>query len=1382
MVVIRIVGAWLVTFLYFADHLWTVLLRGGQKIVGDDMIRFTGLRNLKAWAIIVTFSVAFSALTVVSVAQYQQNNGSNQVPVDNTGDQFETDASGNAGGGPSPTGTTVFPWPMQRHDELHLGFTQAPAPDTNAVLWNSPTGSWTYGSPAIAEGLVFIGAWTAIGDFMFAFYQENGTQAWSTPTVLPVSNGLGVTSSPAYSNGLVVFGGDRIYCLWASNGTVKWTVNTGNWLWGDGTPTIAEGKVFIGGSDRKLYAIDLDTGNVLWTHQTLSILSTNYGLYSAPAIYNGHVYLPACDGWVYQILIDQPGPIAVVNHSYNTGSSMYGSPVIFDNKVYIGNGYTFNNINNRFYALDATDLSLVWEFYPGSGTSFLSSAAIAYDKLFVGSHDGNFYVLDPYGSGGSTTVIWQYTFGQSTWSSPAVSSGKVFIGSKDNYLYAFDVNQTGPPTYLWRYNTNGNVDSSPAIADGVLFIGSHGNGGMIYAFGQGGDVISPFPLSYSPAGTDVPVNTDIMVQWSEDMDWASVEASFSYTDMSTVWTSADGTFNHNPVTRTSTFNPFVDLSFSTTYYVTFSSVAQDLAGNPLDGDGNGAGGDDLVWPFDTVVDNPPSLNLWEPGGTSGQSYTVGTTVPIIWEASDDASWPNGGNVINLTYGVSPFGGTPISQYELDDGSFSWDTTGVTLGTYYVNISAYDSLGQISGSYSNFTFDIVPVTDLVPIVSLISPIGGEVLSGGTLTDINWDMSDDNTLVQNLVVYLNYSSSSGSAPIVGPLTGLSSPSTHAWTLPIIDATDVVVLIEVIDEVENVGPDSSLQFEIDSTPPVIDSHVPWVDEINVPTNAYIDVEMAEGMNVTATESSFSLVDNVAWTPVSGTFSWGMNIAMSFNPDTDLQPNTWYTANFTTVAKDDSKPGNSLASLYSWNFLTAAVPDTSPPEITSVLASPDPQEVFGMVWINASITDAYGIGEAHVEVFDPSFTLIGNFTMQYDAGNDWYYFDRSYNTLGVHTCLISSRDNNGNWNETTSGCSFEMVDNTPPDISSVLKVPSPVEIFNPINISAFVTDNYAISSVYVDILSVNNYSMVLDSVSGRYFNLHTCMMLGPHVFMIWAFDASGNLASFQGQFDTVDTQPPQITHTPPAQVDVGSAVDFDATVTDNYLVDSVWLNYTDASGNHFNVSMSDLPGNDYQLSLPVQNQAGQVVYHIYAVDQSGNGAVTEVLQVSVVDTTDDLAPMPPWGLVAEEGPEGDTTVLSWGEPVLNEDMTLLDDLAGYHVYRSETETGQKTRINPVLVETTSFVDDDIENGKTYYYWVTAIDESANESDYSTPADISFVSELTEGPSMLIYVLLIIIFVVAAVLLIWWGLRKRKGEEPTEEPHVEEPEDLPSEEETELE
>ncbi len=1307
--------------------------------------------------VVILISLTLILFTFASMAYHEQvNENSSPQAWEDLGDQFDTNPLGNEGGGPLPTDMTFYPWPMHLHDEVHNSFTQAPAPESDTVLWSNSTGAYTYGSPAVADGKVFIGAWTAVDDYMYAFYQNNGTMAWRTPTFSRISGNLGVTSSPAYSDGYVVFGGDRIYCLWASNGTVKWTVNTGNGNWGDGSPTIADGKVFIGGSDWRMYAIDLEAGSVLWTYQTLSGGSNNWGLYSAPAVWNGHLYVAACDGWVYQILIDQPGPTAVVNHSFFSGYAMYGSPVIFDGKVYIGNGYTATSTARRFYALDATDLSVVWEFYPGSSTSFFSSAAIAYDKLYVGSLDGNLYVLDPYGSGGSTTVIWQYPIGP-TWSSPAISSGKVFIGSQSNYLYAFEANQTASPDYLWRFNMNGDVDSSPAISDGRLYVGTHGNGGMLYAFGEGGDVVSPFPTSVSPTGNGVAVDSNIVVEWSEEMDWTSVDLSFSYTDGSSVWTSVDGAFMHDSLTNTSTFDPFNDLSHSATYWVTFSSAATDISGNPLDGNGDGTGGDDLVWPFMTIVDDPPILDLWEPGGSSGQSYTVGSAIPIVWEASDDNPWPDTGNVVNLSYGISPFGGFPIAQLETEDGIYVWDSIGVPPGNYYVNITVYDSMEQMAGSYSNYTFEVVPSSANPPDVNVLNPSGGESLSGGSVVDITWDMTDDITPEQNLVVYLNYTSSSGSGSISGPLTGLSPPFNYPWTIPIMDSVDVVVSADVIDGDGNLGSDASLEFEIDSTPPTVGLHTPFVGEQDVPTNTDVTVMWSEGMNETATSSSFSLKDTATWTPVSGVISWTGGTTLIFNPDTDLQLNTSYMANLTTAAKDGSEPGNNMLAVYLWTFATSSEPDITPPAIF-IETSPNPQEVYGSVSVNASIFDQDGVLEAYVEVYDPSLVLIGSFTMIYEVMNNLWWYARAYNEVGEYSCVVSAVDSNGYWNSSGLDCSFSIVDTTPPNVSGLLEIPNPVEILNSVNISAFVTDNYALSSVHVNVQSVGNYSMLFDSAGGRYYNEHTCMMLGSHNYTIWAIDSRGNTGNSSGQFHTVDTESPQISHTPLGQVHIGSTVDMQATVTDNYLVSHVWLNYTDASDNHFNVSMSDLGGDLYQLVLPAQSQLGQIVYHIYAVDLAGNGAVTSVMQISVVEAVDDIAPMPPWALTAEKGPDGDSTVLDWREPVINEDDSPLDDLAGYHIYRSESETGEITRINEVLLETTGFTDENVEEGKTYYYWATAVDESGNESDHSPFAKISFAAA---NNTLFLMLLMAVIIIVLAILLLLLMLRRRKKTTP---------------------
>ncbi len=58
--------------------------------------------------------------------------------------------------------------------------------------------------------------------------------------------------------------------------------------------------------------------------------------------------------------------------------------------------------------------------------------------------------------------------------------------------------------------------------------------------------------------------------------------------------------------------------------------------------------------------------------------------------------------------------------------------------------------------------------------------------------------------------------------------------------------------------------------------------------------------------------------------------------------------------------------------------------------------------------------------------------------------------------------------------------------------------------------------------------------------------------------------------------------------------------------------------------------------------------------------------------------------------------------------------DLAGYVIYRSLTEFGDYDEIDTVGPGADSYVDDDVQNGITYFYAVSAFDDEGNESDLS--------------------------------------------------------------------
>jgi hypothetical protein len=70
----------------------------------------------------------------------------------------------------------------------------------------------------------------------------------------------------------------------------------------------------------------------------------------------------------------------------------------------------------------------------------------------------------------------------------------------------------------------------------------------------------------------------------------------------------------------------------------------------------------------------------------------------------------------------------------------------------------------------------------------------------------------------------------------------------------------------------------------------------------------------------------------------------------------------------------------------------------------------------------------------------------------------------------------------------------------------------------------------------------------------------------------------------------------------------------------------------------------------------------------------------------------------------------LSWS-------ISAATDIAGYNVYRSEDPSRPGARVNSELLLTPAFRDMNALPGRTYFYTVTAVDRSGNESPASSPA-----------------------------------------------------------------
>jgi outer membrane protein assembly factor BamB len=105
---------------------------------------------------------------------------------------------------------------------------------------------------------------------------------------------------------------------------------------------------------------------------------------------------------------------------------------------------------------------LKWKF--STGGSILSSPAIAFGTIYIGSDDGNLYALNRNG-----VLKWKFTTGGSIESSPAVArDGTIYVESSDGYLYA--IRPSG--RLEWKLNIIEGTPSSPTVgSDGTIYVG-----------------------------------------------------------------------------------------------------------------------------------------------------------------------------------------------------------------------------------------------------------------------------------------------------------------------------------------------------------------------------------------------------------------------------------------------------------------------------------------------------------------------------------------------------------------------------------------------------------------------------------------------------------------------------------------------------------------------------------------------------------------------------------------------------------------------------------------------------------------------------------------------------------------------------------------------
>ena len=288
-----------------------------------------------------------------------------RLPAINVGDH----TAAKAGAVLDPAGNYVIPGDTGDVTSL------TPAGDVRWVAETNPSGRGIHGTPTIANGLVYVGAYEGS---LYAFDLETGDRVWRADL------GDAIGSSPKYHDGTVYI---AVEYYEPSGAVFGVDALTGEVTWRDGRPTdhphstIAidrdAGRLVVGSNDGHLYAWSFPDLERLWTFET-------GGPIKGPiATFDGGAFFGSWDENVYRVSLADGSE----EWAYDTGADVMGGPAVDPEAgtVYVG-GH-----DSTLHAFDAESGEERWAYETGGW--IIGAATATPEHVLVGSYDSNLYAI-----------------------------------------------------------------------------------------------------------------------------------------------------------------------------------------------------------------------------------------------------------------------------------------------------------------------------------------------------------------------------------------------------------------------------------------------------------------------------------------------------------------------------------------------------------------------------------------------------------------------------------------------------------------------------------------------------------------------------------------------------------------------------------------------------------------------------------------------------------------------------------------------------------------------------------------------------------------------------------------------------------------------------
>ncbi len=232
-----------------------------------------------------------------------------------------------------------------------------------SLLWENDLPAGSFSTPAVADGMVFVGCDNLFGSSLFAFDEDTGIELWNK------SVGLVGGASPVVCDGKVfvvvkdqgilsIKGDVKLLALYENNGTICWNKTLAKNvpafeslpkglhlynLMATSTPAIKEdaNRIFATSPDGKVYAYSLD-GTEIWNADMPSNIYGIIPTYSctSPVVANNTVYVTSANGVVFALDISDGEKIWEFNCEIEdpellAPAFIFASPIVADGLLYV---------------------------------------------------------------------------------------------------------------------------------------------------------------------------------------------------------------------------------------------------------------------------------------------------------------------------------------------------------------------------------------------------------------------------------------------------------------------------------------------------------------------------------------------------------------------------------------------------------------------------------------------------------------------------------------------------------------------------------------------------------------------------------------------------------------------------------------------------------------------------------------------------------------------------------------------------------------------------------------------------------------------------------------------------------------------------------------